>query len=422
MHKAVGCLALALFLGVRTLPHARTIVPGAVAVANPCASDSATSRPPSNGGGDDVDLAELDALIKASVAKFKGPALADLVTQVQARVREQVPAFGAESGWTAATRAIATRLKTPVPTTPIEFGPIRMVSEKTGHPKVDGPNELFQSRTVTYRFGMRDFFLVADEPKVKRPIEAKDVPPAHQLTWILTGHVPEVELAVAAIQCELDVDRSRDKLSRFLEYWRNGREPFYQALDRTAGTKEAIFFYDAMLGEFVAKLAPDLQKARTLSEKHDRLHDAFLTVRQYRRFIEAASLALVSTDAFPARLKDFEYSSVAGSAQVRDAIELVLAAHKWDIAKAIDDIKAVLSANPMPAVLWGKYDPQANFIKWFLENSADIKARIQSHDPGSAGMVDAPLAVRCREKRREIELKVRAAARACLQEQGISGK
>jgi hypothetical protein len=269
---------------------------------------------------------------------------------------------------------------------------------------------------------MRDFFLVVDEPKVKRPIDMKDVAPAHQLTWILTGHAPEVELALAAIERELDVDRSRDKLSRFLEYWRNGRESFYEALDRTAGTKEAIFFYDSMLGDFVARLSPELQKARTLSEKHDRLHDAFLAVRQYRRFIEAVSLTLVSTDAFPARLKDFEYSSVPGSAQVRDAIELVLEGRNGDIAKALDDLKAVLLANPMPEALWGTYDTPAIFIKWFLEHSAEIKGRIQSRDPASAGMVDAALAVRCRDRRREIERKIRAVARDSLHEHGIHAK
>ena len=119
MLKPVSGLALAVFLGI-----------GAIRL------------------GDDVDLAEVDSLVKASAAKFKGPALTELVPKVQARVREQVPAFALDSGWTGSTRAMAARLKTPVPTTPIEFGPIRMVSEKTGHPKIEGWTELFQPRTV----------------------------------------------------------------------------------------------------------------------------------------------------------------------------------------------------------------------------------------------------------------------------------
>ena len=371
------------------------------------------------GPGDEQSIDEINRLVKESAKKLKGSALTDLVKEVDSRVRAEVPEWAANSGWIASTRSIAARLATPLPGVPIEFGPIRMVSEKTGRPAVAGPTELFRPRTVAYRFGMRDWFHV-DKPKATGPIEPKDVAPENQLTWILAGHPAEVELAIAAIQSDLDVDRSRDKLSRFLEYWRNGREPFYDALDRTAGTKEAVFFYDAMLSEFTAKLAPELQKARTLSEKHDRLHEAFLTLRQYRRFIEAVSLTLVSTDPFPARLKEFDYSVVAGSAQVRDAIEIVLASHKGDVAKAVEALKAVLVANPMPAELWGKYDPASIFTRWFVQNSGTIKAAIYASDPGSAGMDDPALAVRFRTKRQEIELKTRTAARACLQEHGIT--
>jgi hypothetical protein len=400
------------------------VTPAAFALAGPDRvetphfSAASLTRPRSQSPGDEQLLDEIERLVKAS-KKLKGPALAELVKDVDGRVRAEVPEWAADSGWIASTRAIAARLATPVAGTPIEFGPIRTVSEKTGHPPVAGPSELFRPRTVSYRFGTRDYFRV-DKAKGNGPTEPKDVAPENQLAWILAGHPPDVELAVAAIQSDLDVDRSRDKLSRFLEYWRNGRESFYEALDRTAGTKEAVFFYDSMLGEFTAKLAPDLLKARTLSEKHDRLHEAFLTLRQYRRFIEAVSLALVSTDPFPPRLKDFDYSVVAGSAQTRDALEIVLASHKGDVAKALEALKAVLAANPMPPELWGKYDPPSFFTKWFVENSATIRAAVYASDPGSAGMDESALAVRCRTKRRDIETKVRSTARACLQERGIT--
>ena len=42
-------------------------------------------------------------------------------------------------------------------------------------------------------------------------------------------------------------------MSKLLETWRNGSESFYHALDRTAGTEESVFFYDAMLGDFIKK-------------------------------------------------------------------------------------------------------------------------------------------------------------------------
>jgi hypothetical protein len=415
MLKHLSGVAAFVLLGGGAVREVRSPVPSVDPIAPALVADARR-------GAHEVDLAEIESLVKAASARFKGSALRDLVVQVEARVREQVPAYAADAGWIASTRAMATRLATPVPATPIEFGPIRSVSEKTGRPKTTGPAEIFQTRTVTYRFGTRDFFRGVEEPKSKAPIEPKDVAPAHQLTWLLTGQVPEVELAVAAMQRELDVDRSRDKLSRFLEYWRNGHESFYQALDRTAGTTEAVFFYDAMLGEFTSKLAPELLKARTLSEKHDRLHEAFLTLRRYRRFIEASSLTLVSTEPFPVRLKDFEYSAIPGSAQVRDGIELVLASHRWDVAKAAEDLKAVLVASPMPNDLWGTYDTPSIFIKWFLANSAAIKARINAHMPGSAKKVDAALAIECRGKRREIEHAIRAAARTALQDHGITRK
>jgi hypothetical protein len=372
--------------------------------------------------GDDPDLAEIASLVKASAAKFKGPALVELVAKLQKRVGEEVPAWAEESGWIATTRVVASRMTTPATPIPIEFGPIRTVSAKTGRPPPAAPNDLFHPRTVSYRFGTRDFLRVGEKSPTQEPLELKDVAPETQLTWILAGHPAEAELAVAAIQRELDVDHSRDKLSRFLEYWRNGPESFYQALDRTAGSKEAVFFYDSMLGEFVAKLAPELKKAKTLAEKHDRLHDAFLSLRQYRRFIEAASFALVSTGPFPVRLRDFDYSPVAGSAQVRDGVELLIASHKGDITKALDDLKAMLAARPMPEELWGQYDTPQIFTQWFQENAAKIRARIRAADRTTAKVDDATLAVRCRTKRREIEAKVRAVARACLKEQGVTGK
>jgi hypothetical protein len=363
------------------------------------------------------DPGEIELLLKACVKKQQGSSVAPVVKQVEARVKADVPEWAADTGWLASIRAMAARMTTPVAGVKNEFGQVHQANLSTSHPPPPPPLEIFRPRTVVYRFAERTYFDVA-KSKASGPLEPKDVPPEHQLWWLLAGHPPEVELAVAAIQHELDIDRSRDKLSRFLEYWRNGRESFYEALDRTAGTKEAIFFYDSMLAEFVARVAPELATARGLAEKHDRLHQAFLTLRQYRRFIETASITLVSTDPFPARLKDFEYSAVAGSAQVRDALEVLIASHRCDLAAVLQDLKAVLEANPMPPTPWDKYDPPTIFTRWYQENAEKLRAAVAAADPGAAGLNDVALALRCRTKRRDLEDKVRLAVRTCLEPGG----
>ncbi len=365
--------------------------------------------------------AEIAALVKAATAKFKKPELQGLLNKLQDKLKEAVPAYSAETGWIPSIHTFAARFTTPVETVPNEFGPIRSVSAKTGHPPVVIPPAMLQPRSVMYRFGSRDYWWISDEVRKSKDPDAKTLAPADQLTWVLSGHPPDAEAAISVMQRDLDIDRSRDKLSRFLEYWRNGKESFYQALDRTAGTTEAVFFYDAMLGEFVDRVSPNLQKSRTLSEKHDRLHTAFLTLRNYRRFIEAVSLELVSTEPFPTHLKELDYSVVAGAVQVRDGMELVIAANDGDVVATFAEIKALMAAHPMPDELWGKYEPSTFFIDWARENALKIRARIKAHDLALADLPDYELAVRCRRKRQDIQATVRETARAFLQERGVAG-
>ena len=101
--------------------------------------------------------------------------------------------------------------------------------------------------------------------------------------------------ALARLMYQLDTDTRADQFAAFLHAWRNGEESFYEALDRTAGTKDAVFFYDAMLGDFRQQFggggAPAM--GRGLQQAHDDLHDAFLAYRQYRGFREAVAWSLV---------------------------------------------------------------------------------------------------------------------------------
>src|SRR6185503_21020214 len=97
----------------------------------------------------------------------------------------------------------------------------------------------------------------------------------------------------------------------FLHAWRNGDESFYEALDRTAGTKDAVFFYDAMLSDFRTQFGSGdagHTLGRGLQVAHDALHDAFLAYRQYRGFREAVawSLVLPPGRALPKRLQRYE--------------------------------------------------------------------------------------------------------------------
>jgi hypothetical protein len=117
----------------------------------------------------------------------------------------------------------------------------------------------------------------------------------------------------------------------FLQSWRNGDESFYEGLDRTAGTKDSVFFFDAMLGDFRGLFAGGASDGgATLpggpQQAHDALHDAFLAYRQYRGFREAVAHALVLPPdvPLPARLHRYE-ERVAGGYSLRQQVVMVQA-------------------------------------------------------------------------------------------------
>ncbi len=198
--------------------------------------------------------------------------------------------------------------------------------------------------------------------KTRRPKFPAKPRAEDQLAGMLRGYLPDLDLAFGAMLRDLDRDPGADRFSAFLSGWRNGTESFYRALDRTAGTQEGVFFYDAMLDEFVRncvpKSSPDFKAIRRdLKTAHDRLHDAFLSYRQYRGMREATALALLlPPDAgFPGVLSRYEQTQSGGYA-LRDQIDLILRAKKQDGAAVVDLL--VSSAPPLPKPLWSKrYDP-----------------------------------------------------------------
>ncbi|MFN0204841.1 MAG: hypothetical protein ACKVS6_00840 [Planctomycetota bacterium] len=207
--------------------------------------------------------------------------------------------------------------------------------------------------------------------RIIRPVDSvkgKEAPKrADELNALLNGMAPDLDLALAQILSELDHDKSADEFALFLESWRNGDESFYRALDRTAGTPGEVFYYDAMLGEFNAKFlkGEDFVKfpkaKKNLAEAHDALHSGFLTYRQYRALREAMALTCVLPPdaALPKNLARYE-EKPEGAYSIRDEMQMLLVAYKFDISKAAADFAAW--SPPLPTSLWGaQYDPVSPF-------------------------------------------------------------
>ena len=174
---------------------------------------------------------------------------------------------------------------------------------------------------------------------------------------MLRGMVPRADLALAVLLRRLDNDTTADAFAAFLHAWRNGDESFYEALDRTAGTKDAVFFYDAMLHEYASLFVPkdhdDAAKVmRSLQSKHDALHEAFLQYRRYRSFREAIAYALVLPPdvPLPARLRRFEEPTAKGTYTVRAQALMLRELFGGDPLQVADAI--VAAAVPLPDPLW----------------------------------------------------------------------
>ena len=273
---------------------------------------------------------------------------------------------------------------------------------------------------VQYRFGART--LIALDAKNRaltgalkkgRAPAAEDLGATTRIEALLLGAIPETELALAEIERRLDVHDGADAYAGFLESWRNhgpnGEESFYEALDRTAGTEEEVFFYDAMLGDFVGRFAPRSGKAWPLQEQHDRNQRSFLAYRQYRGFVEAVAFALLTPPdvALPARLARYDYSSVApGLYSLRHQVDLMVAFADGDVAAVVDDLAGFLRARPLPADLWDGYDPLGAMGGHFREK---VTRALRVGGPSADEMFEEQRAARL-----ALAERVRAAATAAL--------
>ncbi|HKE01595.1 MAG TPA: hypothetical protein VKE69_11340, partial [Planctomycetota bacterium] len=165
----------------------------------------------------------------------------------------------------------------------------------------------------------------------------------------------------------------------FLDNWRNGEESFYEALDRAAGTPEEVFFYDAMIGDFVSKFGATGAIAKDLAAGHNALHTSFLAYRQYRAFREAAALSiLLPPDVpLPSNLRRYE-EAPEGALSMRDEIAILL---EWKGGDVDAVLAIVASTAPLPTPLWSRpYDGVGPFHDAFKSRSAEITKTASTAD------------------------------------------
>lgn len=334
----------------------------------------------------------------------------EVQTRIVADLRRDVAAL--ESGWLAAVRHFTA--------TAIKLQAVKaqgLVKQAAHHEEPNPLCELPVAIRHEYLWGHRAVHaLEKRQPLVARGAkEAQALPlgsPAEDWLAMARGLPADLDLAIAGAQAELDQSSSADKFALFLESWRNGQESFYRALDRAAGTKEAVFFFDAMLGEFQARFAPKgASELKSLQQLHDALHHAFLAYRQYRALREGAACAVVLPEAvrLPKCLE--RYDTQKGGYGLRDDLWILAHLDRGDPRQAL---KLVTSATlTLPNPLWstqGKYEALQPFQKAFEERlSAAITAANDGAPISSDALRDAAIA-----ERRATSTRIAELARAAL--------
>ena len=229
---------------------------------------------------------------------------------------------------------------------------------RRGKRTVEFPHEVEAlPRRVEYLFG---FGTIVPRDKAAPVATSKHHHDPVLMQQALLGCAPDSDKALAAILQRLDSDTGGDTFATFLQSWRNGDESFYEALDRTSGTKDSVFFFDAMLDDFRGQFGgshgePSLKGG--LQVAHDALHAAFLSYRQYRGFREAVAWSLVLPPAakLPARLQRYE-AKVEGAYSLRQQVVMAAAALDWDLDALVGAITK--AAAPLPKPVWqATHDP-----------------------------------------------------------------
>ena len=254
---------------------------------------------------------------------------------------------------------------------------------KTKQPKKRAPKSGGSSwempATVFYIYGRRSIEKAGGSASKKRALARRA---AVELT--LLGMMPETDRALAELERALDNDHAADQFAAFLETWRNGDESFYEALDRTAGTEDSVFFYDVMLGDFVGAFAAGKDPAsrevkKGLSASHDALHDAFLSYRQYRAFREALALSLVLPPDIPLPMRLQRYEDKAAGNSLREQAVMMLALANYDPLAVVKRVRD--TADPLSQPLWAKrHDPYPAWSKLFQAAVPEMLKHASSTD------------------------------------------
>lgn len=204
---------------------------------------------------------------------------------------------------------------------------------------------------VTWRFGARRFEAVP--ACASRDAEAERVA---ALDALCRGEDLELGSAFAALLARMDVERGFDDVAGLLETWRNGEESMYEALDRTAGSGEAVFHYDVMIDDFVRHCVPaDHPDRRNFIASRDAARGgfqrAFTAWCGRRSTLEMVALAcLLGPDTpLPGRLARYEQVE-PGSHSMRELVELIVIAHRGDVRAACDAIVAEFA--PLTTAPW----------------------------------------------------------------------
>lgn len=235
-------------------------------------------------------------------------------------------------------------------------------------------------------------------------------PAVEDLLATLRGLPPDLDYALAGALADLDQVCSADRFALFLEAWRNGPESFYRALDRTAGTKDSVFFFDAMLSEFQARFAPQDSALKSLQQLHDALHEGFLAYRQYRAMREAAACITVLPEHVRLPKSLARYDVVNGGYGLRDDLLILAQLDAGDPLPALQMIKRTTA--PLPEPLWsthGKYDAMPGFQAAFTERLQTALDAAEGVDISSDGLRAAQVA-----ERAEVSAKIAALARGLL--------
>ena len=209
-------------------------------------------------------------------------------------------------------------------------------------------DQLPWSTDVVYRFGFGAVEALADaRGRSRRANVARDVA---ALDALCAGGEPELDRAFAALLQRMDVERGFDRVAALLETWRNGDETIYEALDRTAGSGEGVFHYDAMIDDFVRTCVPSnhgdrRQFARSREDAYAGFRRAFEVWCGRRSTIEMVALACLLDPAtpLPGRLARYENGG-PGTHSLRELVELIVIAHDGDVLAACDAIVAEFPA------------------------------------------------------------------------------